>query len=219
VKTYHQQEFPALGVYSKCVEATDRDSIELRAVLALTLHRNRQAQGAYPMVRQDSTAVAGCPVARARQYRTLRAWARKSPNGRGWGDGFKLPVQWDEAGRLWGFDLTTATVEERKLLPPLTRGRKEGIVVGDGGYLSPAEAKELGARGVYLLTATRKHRRHLASQVQLACLPLRHRVEEIFASLKTASGAVRTTQRTAHALPVPLLCCLLAYSLYKSLIA
>ena len=44
-------------------------------------------------------------------------------------------------------------------------------------------------------------------------------VEELFAFLKCAFEAVRTTHRAAHALPIHLLCCLLAYSLYKSLIA
>jgi hypothetical protein len=56
--------------------------------------------------------------------------------------------------------------------------------VGDGGYLSQAKATELAARGVYLLTATRKNMRRLTSQFQLACLQLRHRVEELFAFLK-----------------------------------
>jgi DDE family transposase len=218
MQTYHRQEFPALGAYSKVVEATNRYSMELRALLALMLHRNRQVQGAYPIVRQDSTAIAVCHGARARQHRTLRAWARKSKHGRGWGYGFKLHVQCDEAGRLCGFDLTTATVEDRKLLDPLTRWMKEGLVVGDGGYLSQAKAKELAQRGVYLLTPTRKNMRHLASQFQLACLQLRQRVEELFEFMKGAFGAVRSTHRTAHALPLHLLCCLLAYSLYKSLI-
>ena len=59
----------------------------------------------------------------------------------------------------------------------------------------------------------------VAGQFQLACLQLRHRVEEVFAFLKTAFGAGRTTQRAAHALTIHLLCCLLAYALYKSLIA
>jgi hypothetical protein len=95
----------------------------------------------------------------------------------------------------------------------------DGIVVGDGDYLSQAKAKELAARGVYLLTATRKNMRHLASQFQLACLSLRHRVEELFEFLKGSFGAERTTHRAAYALPIHLLCCLLAYSLYKSLIA
>jgi hypothetical protein len=72
---------------------------------------------------------------------------------------------------------------------------------------------------VYLLTATRKHMRHVASQFQLACLQLRHRVEELFAFMQCAFGAVRTTPRAAHAVPIPLLCCFLAYALYKSLIA
>ena len=177
VQTYHRLEFPNLGAYSKFVEATNRYSVELRALLALMLHRNRHAQGPYPIVLQDSTAVAVCHVARARQHRTFRAWARKSKNGMGWWYGFKLHVQCDEAGRLCGFDLTTATVDERKLLAPLTRWMKDGVVVGDGGSLSQAKAKDLAQRGVYLLTTTRKNMRHLASQFQLACLQLRHRVE------------------------------------------
>jgi hypothetical protein len=218
LQTYHRQEFPTLGAYSKFVEATNRYSVELRALLALILHRNRQAQGAYPIVLQDSTALAVCHVARARQHRTFRAWARKSKTGMGWWYGFKLHVQCDEAGRLCAFDLTTATVDDRKLLDPFTRWLKDGIVVGDGGYLSQAKAKDLAQRGVYLLTPTRKNMRHLASQFQLACLQLRHRVEEVFAFLKNAFGAARTTHRAVHALPIHLLCCLLAYSLYKSLI-
>ena len=96
---------------------------------------------------------------------------------------------------------------------------RDGIVVGDGGSLSQAKARELARRGVYLLTPTRKNMRHLASQLQLACLQLRHRVEELFAFLQNAFGAVRTTPRAVHALPIHLLSCLLAYSLYKSLIA
>ena len=219
VQTYHRAEFPTLGAYSKFVEATNRYSVALRALLALTLHRNRQAQGAYPIVLQDSTALAVCHIARARQHRTFREWARKSKNGMGWWYGFKLHVQCDEAGRLCAFDLTAATVDDRKLLDPLTRWLKDGLVVGDGGYLSQAKAKELAARGVYLLTPTRKNMRRLASQFQLACLQLRHRVEELFAFLKGAFGAPRTTHRAAHALPIHLLCCLLAYSLYKSLIS
>lgn len=219
VCVYHHQEFPALGAYSKFVEATNRYSVELRALLALVLHRNRQAQGRYPIVLQDSTAIEVCHVARVRQHRMFRDWARKSKNGMGWWYGFKLHVQCDEAGRLCGFDLTTATVDDRKLLDPLTRWMRDGIVVGDGGYLSQAKARELAQRGVYLLATTRKNMRHVASQFQLACLQLRHRVEEVFAFLKNAFGAVRTTHRAAHALPIHLLGCLLAYSLYKSLIA
>src|SRR5690349_12201122 len=135
------------------------------------------------------TAITVCHMARARQHRTFRAWARKSKNGMGWWYGFKLHVQCDEAGRLCGFNLTTATVDDRKLLAPLTCGMKDGIGVGDGGYLSHAKAKALAQRGVYLLTTTRKNMRHLASQFQLACLQLRHRVEELFEFLQGPFGA------------------------------
>ena len=83
VQTYHRREFPNLGAYSKFVEATTRYSSELRALLALMLPRNRQAQSAYPLVLQDSTAIAVCQVARARQHRLFRDWARKSNSRNG----------------------------------------------------------------------------------------------------------------------------------------
>jgi hypothetical protein len=96
-------------------------------------------------------------VARARHRRALRAVARKSKSGRGWGEGFTLHAQCDEAGRLCGFDSTTATGADRKLLAPLTRWMTDGLGVGAGGYRSQAQAKELAPRGGYWLTATRKH--------------------------------------------------------------
>jgi len=54
-------------------------------------------------------------------------------------------------------------VDDRKLLGPFTHWMRDGLVVGDGDYLSQARAKDLAARAVYVLTATRNHMRHLAS--------------------------------------------------------
>ena len=216
---HHRAEFPRLGSYSKFVEATNRYVVELRGLLALILAHNRQAHPSYPIVFQDSTALPVCKVVRARQHRTFRAWARKSKTGSGWWYGFKVHVQCDEEGRLCAFDLTTASVDDRRLLEPLTRWMQSGIVVGDRGYLSEAKAYELGSRGVYVLTGIRKNMRKLASQFQLACLQARHRIEELFEFLKCAFGLVRSTHRASYALPIHLLVCFLAYSLYKQLIA
>ena len=177
-------------------------------MLALILHRNRQAQGPYPIVLQDPTAIAVCHVARARRHCTFREWAHESKNGMSGWYGFKLHVQCDEAGRLYAFDLTTATVDDRKLLDPLTRWIRDGIVVDDGGYLSKAKATELAQRGVYLFTPTRKNMRHIANPFQLARLQLRHRVKEVFAFLKFAFGAVRITRRAVGLpMPSPFTCC------------
>jgi len=94
-----------------------------------------------------------------------------------------------------------------------------GIVVGDRGYISAAKAHELGSRGVSVLTGIRKNMRKLASPFQLACLQLRHRAEELFEFLKCAFGLARSSHRASYALPIHLLVCFLAYSLYKRLIA
>jgi hypothetical protein len=219
LREHHQDEFPGLGSYSKFVEASNRYMIELRGLLALLVAHNRQAHQPYPIVFQDSTALPVCKVARASQHQTFRPWARKSKSGSGWWYGFKVHVQCDEEGRLCAFDLTTASVDDRKLLEPLTRWMQTGIVVGDRGYISEAKAYELGNRGVYLLTAIRKNMRKLASPFQLACLQARHRIEELFEFLKCAFGLVRSTHRASYALPIHLLVCFLAYSLYKQLIA
>jgi len=135
-----------------------------------------------------------------------------------WWYGFKLHVQCDEVGRLCAFALTTATVDDRKLLDPLTRWLKEGIVIGDGGYLSQAKARDLAQRGGI---CSRPPARICATSLltfSLVCLQLRLRVKELLAFLKCSFGAVRTTRRVARALPVRLLGCLPVYSLYKSLI-
>lgn len=84
LQMYHRQEFPRLGAYSKFGKAANRSGGELRARLARWLHRNRQAQGPYPLVLHDATAIAVCHIARVRQPRTFRAWAKKSKTGRGW---------------------------------------------------------------------------------------------------------------------------------------
>lgn len=61
--------------------------------------------------------------------------------------------------------------------------------------------------------------RKLASPFQLACLQARHRTEELFEFLKFFVELVRSTHQTPYTLPIPLLVCFLAYSLYKQLIA
>ena len=197
------------------MDATNRYYTELRGLLALLLAQNRHARRPYPLVFQDSTALPVCKVARASQHQTFWRWARKSKTGSGWWYGFKLHVQCDEEGRLCAFALTTASVDECQLLAPLTQWMTTGIVVGDRGYISEAKAQELGARGIYVITAIRKNMRKVATQFQLACLQARHRIEEIFEFLKCAFGLVRTTHRASYALPIHLLVCLLAYSLYN----
>ena len=57
----------------------------------------------------------------------------------------------------------------------------------------------------------RHHRRLRDGQVRIVG-------EDEVEFLKCAFGAVRTTHRATHAFPIHLLSCLLAYSLYKSLI-
>ena len=88
--------------------------------------------------------------------------------------------------------------------------------MGDGGDLSHQRTGS-GSPRPLSSPPTRNNMRALASQFPLACLPLRQRVEELFAFLKGDCGAVHPTHRAAHALPIHLLCCFLAYSLSQSL--
>ena len=192
---------------------------ELAGLLAQIIGQNRQAQGGYPVVFQDSTAIPVCKVARAKQHKTFAKLAHKSKTGSGWYYGFKLHAQCDQEGRLCGFCLTAANTDDRKLLEPLTQWMDKGIVVADKGYLSQQAAYDLGARKVQLITGTRKNMKKLATPFQLACLQARHRIEEVFEFLKCCFGLIRSTHRADYALPLHFMVCLLAYSLYKLLIA
>jgi hypothetical protein len=215
----HGSECPPLGSYSTFVDATHRDSPALRGLLAFLRAHNRHAPQPYPMVFQDSTARPVCTVARASQHQTFGHWARQSQTGRGGGDGVKLPAPCAEEGRLCAFALSTAAVDDRHLLSPLTQWMTTGVVVGDRGSISEAIAGERGVRGLYGITALRKTRRNLPSQCQLPCLHARHRIEELCEFLKGAFGLGRSTPRAASALPIHLLVCLAASSLYKQLFA
>jgi hypothetical protein len=58
VQTYHRQEFPTLGAYSKFVEATNRYSEELRALLALRLYHPAKTCAISP--RSFNSRVSNC---------------------------------------------------------------------------------------------------------------------------------------------------------------
>jgi len=217
IKSYHIREFPKLPSYSKFVEATNRYSYEIKALLAQNLSLNREAQMGYPLVFQDSTALPVCKVVRAKQHKTFRATAHKSRNRIEWWYGYKLHLQCDQDGRLLSLALTPANTDDRKLLEPMAQWMDRGIVVADKGYISADKAYRMGLRGVQLITPIRKNMSKLATQFQVAALAARHRVEEVFLYLKCCFGMVRSTHRATYALSIHLLVCLLAYSFFKQL--
>ena len=212
-------EVPPRGAYRQVVAAPTRDRLALRAGRALRLHHHRQPPGPSPIVGQASTAGQGCPGARARQPRLFPQGTRQSTQGRGWGEGFARPGQGEDAGGRGGVALPTATGAARQRLGPRTRGRNEGRVGGAGGSRAQAQAQERAARGVSRRTPTRKTLRPRASPFQGACRQVRPRGEERCEVWPCAFGAGRTPHRAPHALPIPLLGCVLAYSLYTSLFA
>jgi hypothetical protein len=90
-------------------------------------------------------------------------------------------------------------------------------LVGDSDNLFRTEAR-VWLTAPLSSPPTRNNMRAFANQFPLARLSLRHWVDDVFAFLKIAFGAVRPTHRVAHALPIQLLCCCLASSPSHSLL-
>ena len=82
---------------------------------------------------------------------------------------------------------------------------KDGIVVGDGGYLSQAKAKELAQRGVYLLTATRKNMRILPASFSWHACNCATAWRKSSRFSRMPSG--RCAPRTALLMPYVFTCC------------
>ena len=73
----------------------------------------------------------------------------------GWFFGFKLHIIIDDKGDLISVNVTKGNVDDRKVLPEITKGLW-GKIFGDKGYIGKKWFEELYAKGLKLVTGTRK---------------------------------------------------------------
>ncbi len=86
----------------------------------------------------------------------LKAWPVVEKVSTGWFYGFKLHLVINNLGEIINLKLTSGNVHDVAILESLTQELK-GILLGDKGYLSKAKAEALAARGLKILTPSRRN--------------------------------------------------------------
>ena len=102
----------------------------------------------------------------------LKVWPVVEKSSTGWFYGFKLHLIINNLGEIINLTLTSGNVHDVAVLESLTKELK-GILLGDKGYLSKAKAEALAARGLKILTPSRRNMKnkpiHTEQEKQLLC--------------------------------------------------
>uniref|UniRef100_UPI00300AAD04 IS982 family transposase n=1 Tax=Acinetobacter johnsonii TaxID=40214 RepID=UPI00300AAD04 len=113
----------------------------------------------------DSTKLVVCHNLRIKRHRVFKGLAGRGKSSTGWFYGFKLHIVINNLGEIINFKLTSGNVHDVAILESLTQELK-GILLGDKGYLSKAKAEALAARGLKILTPSRRNMKNKPIQTE-----------------------------------------------------
>jgi len=106
----------------------------------------------------DSTKIAVCHNKRINQHRVFADSATRGKSSVDWFYGFKIHLICDHIGRLISYCITTGKVDDRKVLPELTKkANLKGKLFGDRGYIGKNWKARLAEVGVQLITRIKKN--------------------------------------------------------------
>lgn len=160
----------------------------------------------------DSTPLAVCLPARAHAHRVFAGLVNWGKNSVGWHFGFKLHLIINERGELLAFKLTPANVDDRQPVPDLTQDLL-GKLFGDRGYISQALFEALYARGLQLITKSRKNMKNrLLKLIDKILLRKRAVIESVNDQLKNICQIEHSRHRSVYNFLVNLLAGLVAYT-------
>lgn len=206
VSRYHRDAFPTLVSYSRFVELMPSVLIPLCAFV----HTRYGRVTGIAFI--DSTRLESCHPKRAHAHRVFEASARWGKTPVSWFYGFKLHLILHDEGELLAFKLTGGNVDDRALVPALTRGLF-GKLFGDKGYISQQLFDERYERGVQLITRLRKNMKNkLMPLVDKLLLRKRALIESVNDQLKNVSQIEHTRHRSPINFLVNLVAGLIAYT-------
>ncbi len=145
-----RSEFPALVSYTRFVELIP--SVLPAMCLYLRLRFGKNTGVAFI----DSTPLSVCHNRRIGRHRLFAETATRGKSSMGWFYGFKLHLIVNDQGELLAVQLTPGNIDDRKLVPQMTKELWDKLV-GDRGYLSQALFEQRFARGLQLITPIRKN--------------------------------------------------------------
>ncbi|MBI5469936.1 transposase [Candidatus Kaiserbacteria bacterium] len=182
------------GSYNRFVVALNRVATYLiRIITAVINFLRREAR---PVKFTDSTDIPVCLNKNARYHRTMMSLSEWSKTGKGSFYGLKLHLSADCEGRVLALKLTPGNSNDRNIFKKMN-AKLRGLFVADAGYVSePLEREFHIPNERLLLTGTRKNMKKLATEIDIALLNLRMRVEIHFRVLKLCYGLVTSFPRS-----------------------
>ncbi len=180
--------------YNRFVVALNRVAEYLAAIIAAVLKFFRAK--AHPLKFTDSTDIPVCLPKNASHHKTMRELSAWSKTGKGSFYGLKLHLSADCEGRALALKLTPGNSDDRQIFRKMN-AKLKGLFVADAGYVG-----EEFERGFFIpnermvITGTRKNMRKLATEIHIALLNLRMRIEIHFRVLKLCYGLVTSFPRS-----------------------
>ena len=162
----------------------------------------------------DSTKLVICHNLRIKRNRVFKGLAGRGKSSTGWFYGFKVHIVINNLGEIINLKITSGSVHDVAVLESLTKELK-GILLGDKGYLSKAKTEALAARGLRILTPSRKNMKNKSIQTeeekQLLCR--RGLIETVNDQLKNLHQIDHSRHRSVNNFMVNIMAAIVAYCL------
>jgi hypothetical protein len=206
VRPHWHQAFPNLVSYTRFVELMPWCLM----LLSCFLHTRKGEVTGIAFI--DSTPIAVCHPCRAHAHKVFQGHVHWGKNSVGWHYGFKLHLIINDRGELLAFKLTPANTDDRKPVPDLTQDLI-GKLFGDRGYISQVLFEQLYARGLQLITKSRKNMKNrLTRMIDKVLLRKRALIETVNDQLKNICQIEHSRHRSVFNFLVNLLAGLVAYT-------
>jgi Transposase DDE domain len=150
VQSHWRHAFPGLTSYSRCI------AIIKQAIFPMTLFTYLNSGKRTGIYYIDSSCLPVCHLKRSRRHQTFDQIAAYGRTSVGWFFGLKLHSVINDRGELIAFKITQGNRHDGQQAPALFK-QLQGIAFGDKGYLGKKIVDELLARGLKLMTRTRKN--------------------------------------------------------------
>ena len=205
---FWKSAFPKLLSYNRFIEIMPR----CLQALSSFFHQVKGKDTGISII--DSTKLVVCHNLRIKRHRVFKGLAGRGKSSTGWFYGFKLHLVINNLGEIINLKLTSGNVHDVAILESLTQELK-GILLGDKGYLSKAKAEALAARGLKILTPSRRNMKNKPIQTeeekQLLCR--RGLIETVNDQLKNLHQLEHSRHRSVNNFMVNIMAAVVAYFL------
>lgn len=182
--------------YNSFVVQLNRAAKYLIAIITAVIGFLRRE--AHPLKFTDTTDIPVCLNKNAGHHKTMRELSAWSKTGKGSFYGLKLHLSADCEGRVLALKLTPGNSNDREIFKKMN-AKLKGLFVADAGYVSEPLERGFYIEGKRLLiTGTRINMKKLATEIHIALLNLRMRVEIHFRVLKLCYGLVTSFPRSIN---------------------